>query len=261
MSPLDASWNRRIPTSWFVALAVALALVISLVAWRVASRPAAAASASPASADEITAMVPVGSPLVTSLGALEGPFTLEKATQPKVVVLRREGAAEAEPFELLGIRNGRYPLAAADDPDRLLTDAQRREALLEFGRYKTEALEKLLAGRPLWLIRQGNTEPGKPTIAYLFAAPAGAPGATPPTGNLELVNALAPRRGIANLEIDYPDHPLREIMVDCQLAAIAEARHAAANAAEAEDIWTRFGLRLPPGPDDARLAAIEASLR
>ncbi len=261
MSPLDAAWNRRIPAAWFVALAVLLALAVIVIAWRATSRPTAAGSSSPVSADDISAALPIASPLVSSLGALEGPYSLEKASQPKILMLRREGAADAEPFELLGIRNGKYPVVAADDPDKLLTEAERREALLEFARFKMQALEKLLAGRPLWLIRLGASVPGQPTIAYIFAARAGAPADAPPTGDLELVNALAPRLGIANLEIDYPDHPLREIMVDCQLASLAEARQAAADPAQAPDIWTRFRLRFPPGPDDARLAAIEASLR
>jgi hypothetical protein len=47
------------------------------------------------------------------------------------------------------------------------------------------------------------------------------------------------------MELDSPDHPLRELMLECQSAAIVEARRASAKGLDLDSIWRRFPIEVP----------------
>lgn len=189
-----------------------------------------------------SATVPLGSRLVGVLGRLEGPYTFDKALTPTVMQLKGSGG-ETVRVTLLGLRDGRYP--QPEDPGDKRTPEQRRAELEQFFKFKMDGLAGLVGTRPLYVIRMGpgDARTGQPSCVFMTDSPIGNLAA--PTGSGECVNALALRRGIANMDLEGPDHPLRAIMLECQAAAVVEARRAKAKGGEAESVWGRFGLRLP----------------
>ena len=198
--------------------------------------------------------IPLDSPLVRLLGPLEGPYRLDLAGQPRLLVLRRQG--DTEPFVLLGVRNFDDPEPDADPPP---ADAERRQWVREFTNHKRMALGELIGDRPLYLIRMSEAGPDEPSIVYLFMTESELADPAAPRGTADLVNALALRRGIANMELDQPSHPFRDLMLECQAMAVIEARRGS-GAAPAGSIWNRFDLFVDPRVEE-EIARIESSLR
>lgn len=189
-----------------------------------------------------SATIPLGSRLIGMLGRLEGPYTFDKALTPSIVQLKPP-SGEPVRVTLLGLRDARYP--QPQDPNDKRTPEQRREDLKQFYKFKMDELASLAGSRPLYAIRMGPGDAKTPAPAYLFMTDSPVGNMAAPTGSGELVNALALRRGIANMDLDGPDHPMHALMLECQAAAIVEARRAKARGGEAASVWGRFGVQLP----------------
>ncbi len=221
---------------WLEARLLGAAMVLALIG------ACAEPPASGVSADGIvgSTTIPLDSPLVRSLGRLEGPYRLDEVLQPRVVRLVRENALES--FVVLGLRNAPYQPAEAVAASG---ESRRREELVRMGNFKMEQLTALCAERPLYLIRMGEADERNPPAVYLFGVEADLADPAAPTGSAELINALALRRGIANMELDGPLHPFHELMLECQQTALAEARRETVPAEESLSIWNRFSMHPP----------------
>lgn len=189
-----------------------------------------------------SATIPLGSRIVGMLGRLDGPYTFDKAIAPSILQLKPAGGDSVR-VTLLGLRDARYP--RPEDPNDTRTPEQRREDARQFFKFKMDELANLVGARPLYVIRMGPGDTRTPPPAYVFmtASPIANPGS--PAENGEIVNALALRRGIANMDLDGPDHPMRALMLECQAAAIVEARRAKDTGGGADSVWGRYGVQLP----------------
>ena len=197
-------------------------------------------------------MVLPDSPQVTTLGKIEGPYLLMEVLSPKL--LRLGNRDHEEQFELIGLRDGDYPLPEGVDPPSGGTEALK-ERLRKLRLYKMERMQESLDKKPIWLIRMSE---GQPPLVYLFKSVrhSSMKRSKPPPGPAYLINAWLLREGTANMELEGVIHPFYETMMDAQLAAIVEARKATRKGPEAEDIWNRFELQLPDRRYELRIAAI-----
>lgn len=189
-----------------------------------------------------SATVPLGSKLISMLGRIEGPYTLEKVHTPTIIELK-PATGESVRVALLGLRDGRYP--QPQDPKDKRTPEQRREDAKKFFEFKMDELAKLVGTKPLYVIRMGPGEGKGAAPAYVFITATQLSNPAAPTESGDILNALALRRGIANMELDGPDHPMRAIMLECQSAAVVEARRAAAKGGQSDSVWGRYAVRLP----------------
>lgn len=197
-------------------------------------------------------LVSLETPEVTVLGGADGPWKLERVVSPTVVELSREGATRE--FAIIGLHPDESPDPGAPagtarlDPDEL-------QRLGEIRAFKVEQLGKLLEGAPVWVLHVSEGTP--PGVHLLTPAK---PGALTLGSKATLVSAAALRRGVASMDLDAPADHLRDTMLDCEFAAIAEALNLAADADRAANLWTRFDLRLPPARWDERIDAMEKKL-
>ncbi|MCE5228389.1 hypothetical protein LLG95_02170 [bacterium] len=189
-----------------------------------------------------SATIPLGSNLVQLTGKLEGPLTFEKMLTPCVVQAHNMGG-ETIKLTLLGLREGSYP--RPPDPKDKRTPQEKKAEAQQFHKFKMDEMGKLIGMRPIYVIRMGPGDARTPPPCYAFLTDSKLDNPAAPTESGELLNALALRRGIANMELDSPDHPMREIMLECQAAAVVEARRAAAGGRDMDSIWRRFPIQMP----------------
>lgn len=203
----------------------------------------------------------VGSPMVyldrleiSRLGQLEGPYYFIQALSPSVVELA-DAKMKTEQFLLVGLSETGYPpqgqaVKANDEktPEELAAEQDHDN---QMRLYKMNAFKELCGPKPIWLLRLSRRSPA---AVYLFMtdSPRGKDGK--PGGLATLLNAQALRTGIANIDLATVLHPLFDRMLDSQLAYLVEARR---GKTKKDDLWGRFGMKLPPGDYDARLAEIE----
>ncbi len=201
-----------------------------------------------------SALVFLDNPALKILGPMEGPWSFNEAVSPTNVKLLKDGVAQE--FVILGLHPDEYP-----DPDATAkgaTDMEPEELrrLEEIRDYKRRALTELLKNEPLWVVRVSDD---KTPLAHLFIAQDAA-AKNQPGQKGWLVSAKALREGIASMVLDGGDYDMRETMLDCQFAAIAESLHVEKGRADSLNIWSRFDLRLPPAEWDARIDAMEQKL-
>lgn len=181
------------------------------------------------------------------LGELEGPYYALGAASPDMLEMT---TPEGQSFScrLAGIRENDYRRTGQD-----LTLEQlkaRRAWLQQFQAFKRKQVKRVIGVEALWLIRLSE-EPVP--MVYLFDPVEGDAGnhQTPPRGRAHLVNALLLREGAANMELSPPYHMFYDMMLECQLVAMLEARRSGAEKAGNVSIWSRYDLRPPlPGLED-----------
>lgn len=204
-------------------------------------------------------------PEVTSLGKLEGPYYFSQALSPTVIELTSMDAKN-ESFKLIGLSDNDYstapPSAAASSstptqPENKPTETpeaikQRQDQIKAF---KMEGLKSLCGTNKLWLLRVPTDQP--PNLAYLFLPLSSQSDNQRLTGSATLINAQALRQGLANIDLDGEDHPFFPMMLDCQLASIIQS----AQAKKSDTLWSKFEIKMPPGPQDDRMAELEKQIR
>lgn len=209
-------------------------------------------------------------PLVRALGRLEGPYVFIKSLSPSVVQLAAVPSGKAELVSMIGLSEETYPPAPADKdhPDAAKEDDATKERKRgEAKAFKIAGFKKLFDPAPgqsgaaqLWIIRM--TKPGPKTISkvLIFQPDAVQMPGKPLTGEATLINALALRRGIYNMDFTNPAimaMPLADVLLNCQLAAIIDSRRQKFGG---NDIWTKYPMQLPKGPMQDKLAELEKTM-
>ena len=199
-------------------------------------------------------LVSLETPTMLILGKMQGPWRLEKVLSPVKVSLTKENVTQE--FRVLGLHPDEYadPSAAAKGNVALEPEEQRR--VDEIQSYKIDGLTRILKDVPIWVMAVSEDQP---PLAHLFI-PQDPAAKAQPGKKAWLVSARALRDGVASMHLDDVPYELRETMLDCQFAAIAESLQETENRAQSANIWSRFDLRLPPPQWDGRLDAMEQAL-
>jgi hypothetical protein len=196
-----------------------------------------------------SATVDLGGREITTIPArIEGPFVLVETKGGQQVVLSRLSGGEAETFTLIGI-DGTVDAAPAQpgmpmDPGH----AARLEMLHSTEPMTAEAIRTICGSKRLLLLRMTPASAGSPSKIYLFEPDSQTADANHPGGPALLINAELIREGKALLKLEkqpFLDPP----MIDCELAAIVEARHSQEKGKPIDTIWTRFNPGKPEIPN------------
>ncbi len=198
----------------------------------------------------------LGSPVVTTLGPLEGPYQLDRVETPRFIHLF-DAAMKSTPFDVLGLRDDEYPMTNEQIKELGLGAEGLQQRRLDLRLYMVEQIQALLDKKELWVLRMAETQPPQ---VYLFHPRDKTAAGAIPTGAAKLVNAWVLREGIAVMELAGAIHPFYEKMLDAQLAAIGEARRYVADPAAARDVWNRFRLNGPGPQFDARIELLAKPL-
>jgi len=256
----DEPKGLRIPSGPAIAVVAVLAIAIVFFV----SRRHAAPAVDPGRLAP-TPLLKLDSPMVSTLGDLQGPYRFKRATAPDTIVLSGASGAE-QTVRLLDLRGEAYPeptptpgaTPATPTPtptaEQIKAAQERKQALAEF---QMKALGELLGDGPLWALRLSADDA---PLVYLFQPTDRSAATAPPKGEANLVQALALRRGVALMVLEGASHPYYEIMLENMEAGIVEARRHADKGKDAPDIWNRFGLRPPPQITAEALKAIESRL-
>lgn len=202
-------------------------------------------------------------PVLATLGRLDGPYVFLKCDTPTQIQLADKNS-KTQIFRLMGLSDDPYPEPPPPPPKNPNETpippedpGIKAKRLEDIKNFKMQGIAALCEGKQLWVLRLTRDNPA---MIYLFIPDSMILGGRPATGEATLVNGLAVRKGLANMDLMTPimaSQPLYGMMLDSQLACTIEAKN---KKTDGNELWTKYKMQLPPGPYIHRLEELEKTM-